>query len=286
MSTFTLSLLALIPALLLCWYVYAKDRQEKEPAWLLALLFAAGFAIYLPAALSQSGVYALVDRAFCPYVSYSLSGALQYASEGVFAAHCAATALATAVLFECFKFISLFFITFKSKHFSHLFDGVVYATFVSLGFSTMESITFAAVNDWHTLLLRAVVSLPAHMTYGVFMGLCYTLWNTYRTAAAHEKKLADSGLLCVKKPFRPALWLVLSIIGPVLLHAFHAFSDTFGSDFISTLFYITLGALYALAFIVIGRLSRADDKNLEIAHRILMRKYPTLSDSSDAPEKQ
>ena len=39
MNSLILSLAALIPAVLLCWYIYSKDKIEKEPAGLLFLLF-------------------------------------------------------------------------------------------------------------------------------------------------------------------------------------------------------------------------------------------------------
>jgi hypothetical protein len=37
-----ISLISLIPAMLLCAFVYYKDKAEKEPLGLLAILFAAG----------------------------------------------------------------------------------------------------------------------------------------------------------------------------------------------------------------------------------------------------
>lgn len=286
MNTFTLSLLALIPALLLCWYIYVKDRQEKEPLWLLAALFGAGALAYIPFLFAEDGLSRLTDLIFSPCMTYSLTGVPQFSSDAAFAGHTAVSALFTALAVELFKWVVLYFITFRSKHFGHLFDGLVYAVFVSLGFAALENIHFAISNGWDTLLLRSVTSVPAHMTYGVLMGFCYTLWNTYRLAAAHEKKLADGGLLEVTRPFRSALWLLFSVAGPILLHFFQLFATNLRNDVVSVLFYVVLAALYVLAFIGIHHLSKADDKNIEIAHRILMRKYPALSVSSAAPDKQ
>lgn len=286
MNTFTMSLLVLIPALLLCWYIYVKDRQEKEPLWLLAVLFGTGAVAYIPAVLAQNGSEQLLGQAFSPYITHTLTGAMLFTEEWAFAAHSAVSALTTALIFETLKWAVLFLLTFKSKHFGHLFDGLVYAVFVSLGFAVAESLWFAAFNNWDTLLLRSVVSVPAHMTYGVCMGFCYTLWRTYRIAATHEKQLADRQFLSVRKPLRCAPWLVMSLAGPVLLHTFQSFADTYHADAVSAMFYILLGVLYALAFVAIHRLSKADDKSIEIAHRILMHKYPSLSAPLEAPEKQ
>ena len=48
------SILGLIPALILCGYIYFKDRVEKEPISLLALLFIAGALSYIPAFFAEN----------------------------------------------------------------------------------------------------------------------------------------------------------------------------------------------------------------------------------------
>jgi RsiW-degrading membrane proteinase PrsW (M82 family) len=275
-----------LPALLLCWYIYAKDRQEKEPWWLLAALFGSGFVIFIPSAFAQHYATKLVDVAFAPFITYSLTGVANFSSEGAFAAHTAVVALAVTATVELLKWLVLYLITYKSKHFGHLFDGLVYAVFVSLGFAAAENIWFALTNGWDTLLLRSVTTVPAHMTCGVLMGFCYTLWRTYRSAAAREKQLAQSGRIRIGKPFRTAVWLVASIVVPCLLSAFRHFAGGYGDDLVSALYYIVLVACYVVAFLSIRRLSGADDKNIEIVHSIVLRKYPALSEASTAPDKQ
>ena len=42
MNSLILSFVALIPVVILCWYIYSKDRMEKEPTGLLFLLLFAG----------------------------------------------------------------------------------------------------------------------------------------------------------------------------------------------------------------------------------------------------
>ena len=50
-----LFLLAVLPAVVLCVYIYKKDRVEKEPIGLLLAVLALGVAVAFPAGWVESG---------------------------------------------------------------------------------------------------------------------------------------------------------------------------------------------------------------------------------------
>ena len=54
--SFELSLIAVLPALLLCGFIFFKDRIEREPLGLLAILFGAGAISYIPSTLLESNL--------------------------------------------------------------------------------------------------------------------------------------------------------------------------------------------------------------------------------------
>ena len=51
----------------------------------------------------------------------------------------------------------------------------MYSVFVSLGFATLENIMYVFEGGIGTALLRAVLSVPGHVFFGVFMGYYYGL---------------------------------------------------------------------------------------------------------------
>ena len=59
-----ISLLAILPALALGAFIYAKDRGDKEPFSLLALLFGAGAAAYIPLYFIEKWITGGIDALF------------------------------------------------------------------------------------------------------------------------------------------------------------------------------------------------------------------------------
>ena len=74
--------LCIIPSLLLLWYIYIKDKVEKEPIYLLILLFLGGIiactiSIFL-SILSKQYIYFLnfvaSNKSLCVYTPFNKSG--------------------------------------------------------------------------------------------------------------------------------------------------------------------------------------------------------------------
>ena len=57
MFSVEISLVSILVSILLCFYVYKKDRIEKEPLWLLVLLFIVGAVVFLPASYLQKTIF-------------------------------------------------------------------------------------------------------------------------------------------------------------------------------------------------------------------------------------
>lgn len=61
---------------------------------------------------------------------------------------------------------------YRNKTIRHSYDGIVYATAVSLGFATMENVLFSLYfhPDFLDLLSRALLPVSGHALFGVVMG--------------------------------------------------------------------------------------------------------------------
>ena len=164
--------LALIPVIVLLIFIFVLDRKEKEPIWLLALLFFAGVGTAIPALIVEVPAQLILD-ALIPY-------------ESSFKAYFLALAV-VAPTEEIVKFLALILITWKSKNFDYSYDAIVYAVFVSLGFAGIENIIYVFDSGWGVALLRMFTAVPGHACYAVIMGFFY---SKAKNASLTNKKLS------------------------------------------------------------------------------------------------
>lgn len=279
-ASLEISLLALVPAILLCVYIYKKDRVEKEPWWLLCLLFLAGGLLYVPTLMGESRLTGWIDTLFEAYRTHEMMGVVVFDSPWMEALHGGLCAFVGIGLVEEFaKWAVLIVLTYRSKHFNSLFDGVVYAAFVSLGFAAVENIRYAWITGWDTLLLRAVTSVPGHLFFGIVMGYCYTMWHKCATANDMEKALFLSGAVTRRRYRSSWLWLAAALVIPAAVHGLYMFACSYHTPAGEAGFYILVVALYALCFAQVNRLSDADGAILGAARAGLRKVHPQLTDA-------
>lgn len=181
--------LSILPAYLLGKYVYNHDKVEKEPKNLLTKLFIFGII----STVITIVVSIILDIIF-PYFaqeSVNLYDIIIHNFIGV------------ALIEEGIKWIMLKIGSWNDKNFDYQYDGMIYAVFVSLGFATVENILYVLVNGFVTGILRAIVSVPGHAFFGVFMGYYYGL---AKKAQLKGNNSAVPG------------YLFLSLLIPVILH--------------------------------------------------------------------
>ncbi len=274
-ASIEISLAALLPTLLLCWYIYKKDRVEKEPLGLLSLLFLAGGAGFLPAFFAERGIAGMIDGWFAAHMSFSPEGAALFDSIGVQLGHAALVGfLGVALVENVIKWIVLVLLTRKSRHFNSLFDGLIYASFVSLGFAAVESVCFAWQNGWDTLWLRLATAIPCHLLIGVLMGYGYTLWHTVGSAQRAERRLVREGVVSKEKIRGAGGLLAASLIVPFVTQGVYTLSGSFSSTLIDSLFYMAVGMLFAACFVGIRLLSDKDKPTEKTSFILLSRKHP------------
>lgn len=168
MQHFLIVLSAIIPVVVLLWYIYRKDSVQPEPAkWLLK---AFGFGI----------ITTLLSLVFSVPVSLLFGmdiDASTYSS--VSKAFVDAFVLA-AIPEELAKFIMLWLLLRKNPFFDEHFDGIVYAVCVGMGFAALENVLYLFQNydSWISVgIVRALFAVPGHFFFAIIMGYYYSLWH-------------------------------------------------------------------------------------------------------------
>ena len=80
---------------------------------------------------------------------------------------------------------------------NYTFDGLVYAVYVSLGFALAENLLYVFSYGISVALPRALLTIPAHMSFGVYMGAFYGLAKVYDAMGDSDasKRYARIGLI-------------------------------------------------------------------------------------------
>lgn len=142
-------LFAILPPLLIAYYIYQKDKYEREPKELIVKSFLFGCLGIIPAIF------------------------LEIFAEGLFTNLFVYVFLGIALVEEGVKYFFLKKYLFKKADFNEPMDGIVYAVMISLGFATIENIAYVLNNpgqEMNTALMRMFTAIPLHASCGVIMG--------------------------------------------------------------------------------------------------------------------
>ena len=152
---------ALLPALLLGWWIYRKDSVRPEPPQMLfkAFFYGMGSAFLSLVITTIMGVMGIMV--------YDLGSYVGAVSTALFAA---------AVPEEIAKLTMLWIFLRKNPYYDEYFDGIVYAACVGLGFAGAENILYLLQSeDWvGTGIVRGLTAVPAHFAIACAMGYFYS----------------------------------------------------------------------------------------------------------------
>ena len=148
-----LILLAILPGIGVCLYIYTIDKYEKEHQIPLILSFLLGVLITFPVMKLQEWVIFLglenpkhlLLTLFSSFVIVSLSE-------------------------ELIKLLAVLAYPFSRSFFNEPLDGIVYTVMVAMGFATLENVIYANRFGLETTILRAFTAIPAHAVFAVIMG--------------------------------------------------------------------------------------------------------------------
>ncbi len=208
---------ALAPIFVILFYIYFRDKYEKEPIQILILTFLFGAAITLPLYYIEPLLQDFWNVKFAKD-----SGKIP----GVFY-----TAFVVAALSEeLFKFAALYILIWKNKNFNELFDGIIYAVFIAMGFAAVENILYVFTSGLQTGVLRIFTAVPLHALLGINMGYFFAL------ARFSDKK---------KRP----VYLAFAFLLPFVLHGIYDFILMTENEILLVFFIPYIILIYIYAFI-------------------------------------
>jgi RsiW-degrading membrane proteinase PrsW (M82 family) len=144
---------AVVPSILLFWYIRARDKNP-EPHGLLLKTFLLGAFICAPVIPLAVGLEELGKGL----------------AVGVWGSALVQAFLGAAIPEELFKYLVLRGYVWRKHHFDEPLDGVVYGATASLGFATLENLLYVGKYGLGTAVVRAVSAVPGHAFTGVVMG--------------------------------------------------------------------------------------------------------------------
>ena len=159
--------LSIFQVIVLAFFIYRKDKFQKEPLKMLVKAFLLGCLSALPAAYLET----LLTNAYSLFGGEYLPGFFGGIYNGYVVAGCSE---------ELCKLLLLYIAVWRSPHFDEYFDGIVYATFLSLGFAGLENVLYVfSQGDFSSAVvtgsMRALLSVPGHFLFGVAMGYYFAL---------------------------------------------------------------------------------------------------------------
>lgn len=172
--------LAIAPPLLILWFVIKSDKFE-EPSGLIVKTFLIGWMLCIPASF-LNGIFIWSQNEPSEYIY--IAGLTE----------------------ESLKFLAIFFFIRHKTDFNEPMDAIVYGTLISLGFATMENLTYvflpeAEYSSSAIAIIRAFTAIPMHATCGIIMGYYFG-----RYAFKNDK-----------------VSLIKSLILPMVFHALYNF---------------------------------------------------------------
>lgn len=166
-------LAAVAPAIVLAMVMIRKDKRPEPIGWLLA---AVGLGVLVVPAVLMLGYLLLPDIPTDTFVGAFLDSFVN-----------------AAIPEEGLKFVALYLLVKRCGHFDEMFDGIVYAVCIGMGFAGVENIFYliSAEDEWISVgIARALMSVPMHYFFAVIMGAFFSLgWfdkknrKVYMTAA-------------------------------------------------------------------------------------------------------
>lgn len=225
---FILIAAAVIPAAFLLVRVYQLDRLEKESPRLLWSLVKAGIFSSLIALVLEKVFISLLNS-YVPRDSEWFRILLYFVIVGISE--------------EGAKYFMLRRTSWNTPEFNCLYDGIVYAVFVSLGFALWENISYVLHYGFANAVIRAVTAIPGHASFGVFMGLFYSASKMFEIQGDTQ---------------RSNLYSFIAILIPVLIHGAYDYIATLQTDSANVYFIAFIAVLFIVSIRLIKEFSQKD----------------------------
>jgi RsiW-degrading membrane proteinase PrsW (M82 family) len=181
---------AIVPGILLLYYVYSKDFNPEPKRMIYKGFFYGCLSVFASTLISgplmKLGLFVNQPSSFAEALQTSFFGA--------------------AIPEESAKLLMLWLLLRHSPEFDERYDGMVYAAAVGLGFACLENLMYvvsAGAGWFQVSVTRAIFAVPGHFAFAIVMGYYFSL-----------AKFGDRGETTRHR--RHYMWLAFLV--PMLLH--------------------------------------------------------------------
>ena len=216
-------IVSILPIFLIGLFIYKKDKR-KEPSKLLLKLFICGISSCFPALFLE-----VIFGSFLPDMNYMNIYQIFLYSFFVI-----------ALSEEFCKWFFVYKISYRHDEFDSLYDMIVYASFVALGFACFENLLYVSSKGILAGFLRAISAVPGHVCDGIFMGSYLSLAkiNEIRGNNNSSKK-----------------YKIYSLVIPTMVHGIYDFCLFSGNLLLIGIFLIYVIVLFIICFKKVGKIS-------------------------------
>lgn len=183
-------ILAISPVIAFLFWIYLKDRYDKEPIHILIKYFILGILTSVLGIIIERfliKINILDGMNLIIYTSFIVAGFTE----------------------ESLKAVILIPNLLNEKYCNEKLDGIIYSVFLSLGFATIENLIYILYESNELVLQvslsRAIISIPAHIMFAITMGYYVGKYKF------EENK------------FKRREYLIMSVLVPILLHGIFDF---------------------------------------------------------------
>ena len=153
MNTLLLLILAVIPSLILLYFILYMDRNEKEPLGMVIKMILLGALSVAPCIIMEN-----------------IMNLLPIYTGGKLLRAALISFVRVAWVEELCKLGVVLLFAWNSKHFTEENDGIVYVGASAIGFAMLENIFYVLSYGTWVGILRAVTAIPMHCFTGILMG--------------------------------------------------------------------------------------------------------------------
>lgn len=226
MSLEYLLVIASLPVILLCMYIYKHDK-DKEPKKLLKKIFLYGIASVIPIIILEEIVAVILpteDNSNLIKLFIAVFVGVGLIEEGA-------------------KWVVTNKCIYNDGEFNHAYDAIVYAVFASLGFALVENILYVLSLGAGTGVLRALITVPSHACDGIFMG--YFIGKSKQSSYNGNQKEAN-------------IYMLLSLLVPIIAHTLFDYFILSKSNILIVIFFIYTIIMYIICFILVRKVAKID----------------------------
>jgi RsiW-degrading membrane proteinase PrsW (M82 family) len=151
---------AVAPAVFLMYSVYVRDKYEREPLGLVVRIYLISMLTVIPAVILELAGSVAIEQTD-PGPALAQQAVLAF--------------LVIALAEEGTKLGFLLWLAYRRAEFNEVYDGIVYAVAVGLGFATTENIFYVLAGGSigggiAVAVFRAFTAVPGHALWGVMLG--------------------------------------------------------------------------------------------------------------------